>query len=188
MDPKIGNLFYLRPLIQADANPKYVSWVNDPNVNRFLECRFKTQTLSSVQDYISAFDFKKDFLFGLFDKKDNTHVGNFSLRLNHQHHMAEFGYFIGDKNYWGSSAAAEGIFLILDLGFMDFKMRKLWGATYHTNLSSIFNFNKFNFKVEGIMRQHLQDGSKIVDQMIFGLMVDDWKLVKTTFLKKNKWS
>ena len=45
---------FLRPLEKADCTNLYVSWLNDPEVNRYLETRHTPQTLETVEAFVST--------------------------------------------------------------------------------------------------------------------------------------
>ena len=42
-----GKRLYLRSIKESDASENYINWLNDTNVNRFLETRFVEQNLKS---------------------------------------------------------------------------------------------------------------------------------------------
>jgi len=56
-----GPRIYLRTLGLEDATEKYCRWLNDPEVNRFLDT--KSATMQEVGDYIVSKNSKTDALF-----------------------------------------------------------------------------------------------------------------------------
>ena len=44
---------FLRPLTEDDCNKKYLKWLNDLNVNQFLETRWKKQNIKSIKKFVS---------------------------------------------------------------------------------------------------------------------------------------
>ncbi len=55
-------------------------------------------------------------------------------------------------------------------------MRKVWGGVYIGNIGSIFNFKKLGFSQEGKQRDHgLVDG-KPMDNLIFGILNEEWTI------------
>jgi len=47
-----NKLIYLDTLTLEDVNFNYLSWLNNPQVNQFLETRFEIQSIESISDYI----------------------------------------------------------------------------------------------------------------------------------------
>ena len=47
-----NQLIYLSSLTLEDVSLNYLSWLNNPQVNQFLETRFETQSIESISDYI----------------------------------------------------------------------------------------------------------------------------------------
>ena len=179
--------FLLRPLTEKDITSTYISWLNDPTINRFLECRFTVQTEQTVQDYLKKFDFQYNFIFGLFDvQKNSCHIGNFTLVTNPFHHFAELGFLIGDKTYWGTSAATEGLVLLFDFAFLEHGIRKITGGTYHLNIFSISKFQKLGFTLEGVLREKYQYENHFVNELRFGLLKKEWLEIRKNFLHTSR--
>ena len=177
-----SNTIYLRPLTISDAKQYYINWLNDKEVNRFLESRFNDHSIEDLKKYISNFDQKSRFLFGIFDNTSDLHIGNLTLDIS-PHNVAYFGYLIGEKNYWGTPAATEAICLILDFAFNFMKVRKVWGGISKSNLPAIFNIHRLGFQREGTLRQQVTDKGKITDVLQYGLLRDEWAISKEKFKK-----
>ena len=49
------NLIVLKPLTKDDINQNYISWLNDPDINEYLEIsKFKNNTENDVFNYINT--------------------------------------------------------------------------------------------------------------------------------------
>ena len=169
-----GKRYFLETLLPEDVTERYVQWINDLEVNRFLEVRFSGLNRESTKDFVMSFDNKTKFLFGIYTCKENIHIGNASLNINANHNIAEFGYFVGDKRYWGENAAMEACYLLLEFGFNKLGLRKIWGGAYLTNISSIFNHKKMGFTQEGRLREHYVDGDTATDVLLFSMHTSEW--------------
>jgi [ribosomal protein S5]-alanine N-acetyltransferase len=169
-----GNDFYLKTLTASIMSQDYPSWLNDPLVNRYLESRHNTHTKSSCEEYIKSFDQDKNFLFGVFEKKSDKHIGNVTIYFHPHHRTASFGYIIGAKEFWGTQSATEAIYLLLEFSFKGIKALKVWGVCYSTNLASVFNFSKFGFKREGQLKKHFREGEHQVDSLYYGIFSEEW--------------
>ena len=95
-----GKEIYLKRLTPKDVSVQYVSWLNDTNINRFLECRFAEHTYESVKKYIHDIgkEDSNELIFGIYTSKDSKHIGNIKLGPINKHHLhAAIGLVIGDK-------------------------------------------------------------------------------------------
>lgn len=127
-----GNQIYLRRLTEDDATEKYVSWMNDPEVNQYLESRFVTHTIESTKAFIRSVTNDNNYQFGIFLIETNEHIGNIKVGgINHNHKYGDIGFIIGEKAYWGRGIATEAIKLATDFAFNELHLHKLWGGVTH---------------------------------------------------------
>src|SRR5690606_2170787 len=117
-------------MAEQDVTEDYISWLNDPEINRFLEVKYNIPNIEEAKKFVRSFEDTPHSFFGIFDKEKSKMVGTISLRVDLHHKIASYGYLIGEKKYWGSSAAVEAIALMMDLAFYDLKLRKVWGGAY----------------------------------------------------------
>lgn len=171
---------YLREVTLDDVNQTYVNWLNDPEVNQFLETRYETQTLDSVREHVEAMTAKEDELFlAICLKEDNTHIGNIKLGpINPIHKFADVSLLIGEKSYWGKGIATEAISALTNYAFSILKLNKLKSGCYSENQGSARAFLKSGFKPEGRVRKTWIVNDKYQDELLFGYWVGDWKSIK----------
>ena len=92
MDTSIlyGERIYLRRLTEDDATEDYVRWMNDPEINQYLESRFYTHTIESTKAFIRSVTNDNNFQFGIFVKETGQHIGNIKIgSINHYHRSAD---------------------------------------------------------------------------------------------------
>ena len=177
-----GRSFYLRSLVKKDLSKEYFSWLKDQKVNQFLDVRFSLPNKKQAEANLEKYDNKTSFFFGVFDKKNNKFIGTVTLQIDFFNNLAYYGYLIGEKSYWGTNAGIDSIALLMDFGFENFKLNKIWGGTPVTNIGSIFNFKKLGFVQEGRLREHAIIEGKKIDSVIFGMLKEDW------FKKRKKFN
>lgn len=90
----------LRPIKISDCNERYLSWLQNPAINRYLETRWSEQTLESIRDFVEAkIVSDMEFLFAIVEKESNEHIGNIKIGPVNSHHMfADVSYFIGEQS------------------------------------------------------------------------------------------
>lgn len=172
-----GRNIVLRPIQIADADGPYVDWLNDEEINQYLEARFVTWTPELLRAYISEFELPSDkFLFAICTKEQHVHVGNIKLGpINPYHKFAEIGVIIGDKRYWGLGLASAAISEICRFGFGELGLNKLTAGCYEANIGSIKSFERVGFEIEGKLRKNFLTGSGFQDHILMGLLGRDFK-------------
>ncbi len=155
MSSIISERLLYRNLTGDDVTERYCNWLNDPEVNRFLETRFSLQTLESCRKFVlKANDDPCSHLFGIF-KKDE-HVGNVKLGfINEKHKVGQLSLLIGKKTLWGRGYATEAIRAITQWGFDTLELERIEAGCYDTNLGSLRAFLKAGYSVEGFFRSRV---------------------------------
>lgn len=159
---------YLREVKPEDANVTYCRWLNDPDVNRFLETRHSPQTIATIRAYIEKTRNDPDEVFLAICLKDgDKHIGNIKIGpINRIHHFADMSLFIGEKRLHGKGIATEAIAAFSDFAFNVLKLNKIKAGFYAENIASMKAFGKAGFKEEGrLTKQLLMDG-KYTDWVI----------------------
>ena len=140
-----GRRIYLRRLDVSDATAAYAGWLNDPEVNRFLDT--KSATLKSVQDYIQTKNQKDNvFLFGIFVKAGDHHIGTIKLDpIDYRAKKATMAVMVGDKAYWGKGLGREAIRLLTEYGFTALGLQEIWLGVQRANRAAITAYAKLGF-------------------------------------------
>lgn len=164
-----------RLLVQSDVTATYVSWLNDPEVGRFLETRFSTQSEKDVSDFVAAMQADSlSHLFGIFLKTDGEHIGNIKVGpVSPRHRVADVSLFIGAKACWGQGFATEAIRAISRWSFDELGLLKLSASMYAENEGSARAFDKAGYRVEGVRRRHYLLEGKSSDVLEYGLCADE---------------
>ena len=172
----IGDRYILKPFDVVDISKKYIEWLNDPEVNSYLEVRHEKQTKESVKKYINGFyDGSNKYLWGVYTIDNDKHIGTVNITAN-RYNSAEVGLMIGDKLYWGKSASDESINLILDFAFNTLKFHRITGGTYAENLGMNFTFKRLGFRREGVLKESvfIQNGS-YSDLYLWAILDREWR-------------
>jgi RimJ/RimL family protein N-acetyltransferase len=146
-------LFLLKPDQVTDA---YVNWLNDAQVNRYLESRFAVADLDSTRQFVAnALAGVATLFLGIRSRSLNRHVGNIKLGPIDRHHgLGEIGILVGDRAAWGQGVATEAISLLIHIAHEELGLRKLTAGCYASNVGSVRAFIKAGFVVEGRRAAH----------------------------------
>ncbi len=137
--------------IKKNISLNYLKWMNDNDVQKYTEQRFKKHSLKDIRNFVENKNSSKDeFLFGIFIKKKKLlHIGNIKLGpVNFIHKTAFISYFIGEKSFWGKSYGSKAISEIIKIAKKK-KLKKLKAGVYEQNLASQKVLKKNGFKIEG---------------------------------------
>ena len=159
-----GEKVYLRPVTLSDATEEYVNWLNDKEVNQYLESRFTRYTLDNVKDYIKKASADPKYLFLAIIRKDNNkHIGNIKLGpIDWHHKFSNLGIMIGDKDSWGKGYATEAERIISDYALDVLKLHKIICGFYADNLGSLKSILRAGFHIEGVLKnQYLSKGGYV---------------------------
>ncbi|QLE59137.1 GNAT family N-acetyltransferase [Nostoc sp. TCL26-01] len=172
-----GARVFLREVRQSDVNETYYQWLNDPEINRYLETRFVHRSLDNISEYVKIMDAKEDEPFFAICLNDNQeHIGNIKLGpINCHHRNADVSLFIGKKELWGQGYAAEAIALVTEFAFKKLNLNKLKAGCYAMNLASAKAFIKCGYQQEGLLRGQVIVDAQDMDVILLGMRaVDFW--------------
>jgi ribosomal-protein-alanine N-acetyltransferase len=140
----------------------YVDWLNDPQVNRFLESRFSRHDIASTCDFVEHCRKDPNTLFwGIrAHSMGAAHIGNIKLGPIDAHHgTGDVGILLGEPASWGQGFARAAIACVVDIARHELGLRKLTAGCYASNAGSVKAFTSAGFAVEGSRpAQFLLDG------------------------------
>lgn len=167
-----NNRIQLRHLQLSDVTEKYCEWMNDPEVNQYMDSRFYPPTFEHLRDYVArTLEDPNTVFVAIILKENNEHIGNIKLGpINHHHRFGDVGVVIGEKDCWGKGYAAEAISLLTSHAFKVLKLHKLTAGCLASNHGSFKAFQNAGFLVEGIRKSHEYCNGHYVDAVMLGIV------------------
>ena len=120
--------FVLRSLGADDVTDRYLAWLDDPEVTRFLYSGGLRRTRADVEAYVARHDNRTSFHLGIFAKEGGDHIGNYSFGCDSVHRVAQINVMIGDRAWWKKRVVNETRAAILDFLFGPMDMLKVAGT------------------------------------------------------------
>lgn len=152
---KTGKIVSLRQIEMKDCTYQYVGWLNDSEVNRYLETKWFRQDMESIKAFVKAQrENNHSILFAIVLNTENRHIGNIKIGPRHEHYKyADISYFIGNKQYWNRGIATEAIRLVCEFGFEEFGLHRIEAGAYASAVGSWKALERNGFRREGIFRE-----------------------------------
>lgn len=120
-------------------------------------------TLEMAEKWIvtheSAVEEDHMYQWGIYEKQKNLLVGIFSIGLVLSKNMGEVGYWIGQR-YWHSGYASEATKAVIDYGFSELHLNRVYGRYLAINPASRRVMEKAGMLYEGTLQDAIiKDGT-----------------------------
>jgi RimJ/RimL family protein N-acetyltransferase len=173
----IGHLVYLRPLERTDLTERYQSWINDPEVTRYLETAHFPQTLAMMEAFYERTTASQENLFlAIVDRATDRHIGNIKLGPIHWiHRKATLGILIGEREYWGRGFGTEATRLVVEHAFYNLNLHRVDLGVFAEHTAAVRMYEKLGFKVEGRLREALFHEGRYKDHLLMAILRDEYQ-------------
>lgn len=174
-----GKGIYLRLVEMADCDERYLSWLLDPEVNRYLETRWTEQTPAAIEEFVGGMRRSPDsYLFAIMIAETERHVGNIKLGpINRVHQNCDVSYFIGDRELWRTGLATEAIRAATQFGFDRLGLHRIQAVVHSDNAGSARALERVGYVREGILREKLRVDAGRNDQLVYGILSSELRRV-----------
>jgi len=142
------NRLILVPLSTNHLSQDYLSWLNDPEVNRYMEVN-GNYTFDLLKSFLEDQE-KRNILFWAIHLKDsNKHIGNIKIDPI-TNNSGEYGIMIGDKNSWGKGFAKEASLRVINYCFEEINLDEVSLGVVEDNSAAVTLYKKMGFKISEI--------------------------------------
>lgn len=128
-----GTRVALRTFSFEDLTPSYVAWMNDSEVVRFSNQRFRHHDMSSCAAYLAGFDGSDNLFLAIDGLEESRAIGTMTAYRNRHHGTVDVGIMVGDRRVWGRGYGLEAWVLLSDWLLGIGGMRKLTCGTLACN-------------------------------------------------------
>ena len=169
-----GKKVTLRPVRRSDLK-LFLEWFNDQDVIQYLSA-YLPMTEMGEEKWIEDLEKEeKKVIFVIETKEEKKPIGTCGLQeIDYKNQRADFGISIGEKDFWSKGYGTEATMLIIDYGFSQLNLNRISSAAFGFNTRSRNLHKKLGFKEEGCRRQNWFRNGKFQDDIMFGLLREDW--------------
>jgi RimJ/RimL family protein N-acetyltransferase len=143
------------PLSVNHLSYEYVSWLNDPEIFRYLETG-GNYTINMLEDFLKQVEKLNVYFWAIHLKDSNKHIGNIKIDpISIRNSNGEYGIMMGDRDSWGKGYAYEASKRIIEYFFNEeLFLRKITLGVVGNNIAAYNLYNKLGFKQEGRYHAH----------------------------------
>jgi diamine N-acetyltransferase len=173
-----GERIRLRAIERADL-PRFVDWLNDPEVLQGLLIYLPLSSQDEENWYENMTKRPMDehpMVIEVEQGEDWLPIGNCGfINIDWRSRSGDVGIFIGEKRLWDQGYGSDAMHLLLRHGFNTLNLNRVALDVYATNLRAIRSYEKVGFVHEGRRRQAIYKDGEYVDILQMSVLRQEWK-------------
>ena len=154
-------------------------WRNDPKVRHYAR-NIWPQTLEEVKKRFEPLPDKQmrdSIKFTIYHKQSKRPIGRIGFsRINWVSRNANIFAKIGEPEYWGKGIAGEASKLLINYGFTELNLHKIYSGVFTPNKRSLRAAEKLGFVKEGVLKEEMYVDGQYHDIHKFALFKRDWEM------------
>ena len=171
------NRLLLREFVSADW-PAVLAYQRDLRYLRFYH--WTDRTPEDVQRFVQMFldqqaeQPRRKFQLAVTLKTSGQLIGSCGIRQAAAGaHEADIGYELA-PDQWGHGYATEAARTIMQFGFAELKVHRVWAWCVADNTASAHVLEKLGLKLEGRLREKEYYKGRWWDTLMYGLLENEW--------------
>jgi RimJ/RimL family protein N-acetyltransferase len=167
----------LREFVSADW-PAVLAYQRDPRYLQFYE--WADRTPGDAQRFVQRFLDQQEelprrkFQFALVLKETGHLIGNCGIRqASVEAQEADIGYELSPV-YWGHGYATEATRAIVQFGFVELKVHRIWSWCIADNVASAHVLEKLGLNLEGRLREKEYFKGRWWDVLVYSILENEW--------------
>ena len=154
-----GPRLRLEPVVEDMLGPEYLAWLNDPQVTRFSNQRWRTHTVDSARAYLASFEGTSNRFLAVYLAADDRMIGTMTAYISEAHGTADMGLMIGDRSCWGQGYGLEAWSTLMGHLLGPLALRKVTGGCVRGNVGMRIIMERSGMQLEAVrQRQEIVDG------------------------------
>lgn len=121
-----------------------------------------------IAKHQQEFEEHKSLVLAIILKESNNLAGAIGQSLQLPYAYAELGYWIG-KEYWGRGYCTEAVKAVIDYGFDQLGLHKIFASHFSNNPASGRVMHKAGMKYEATLKSHMLHWGEHKDLVYYGI-------------------
>jgi len=164
--------------VEKEDLPKFVIWLNDPEVIDGLGLYLPLSMGDETRWYEKSADLEpaaKPLVIEIRDGEGWRMAGTCSfMGLDWKNRLAEVGLFIGDKSLWDKGYGTDVMRLLFKHGFATLNLNRIWLRVHADNPRAIRAYEKAGLTHEGRYREGIYKKGAFADVMLMSILKPEW--------------
>jgi RimJ/RimL family protein N-acetyltransferase len=169
---------------ERDDLPRFVRWLNDPEVRHGLNRRFPLGIDEQTRLFEDNLRSEPALRWHALDLLDDADVASMNSSWRHVgaagfHQVdwcgrsAEMGIFIGEKSVWNRGVGTDATRTLARWAFDSLNLNRVHLRVFDDNPRAIHCYERVGFVIEGRLRQERYHDGRHHDVLIMGLLRDE---------------
>ncbi|GAB6988765.1 GNAT family N-acetyltransferase [Paenibacillus pini] len=151
------------------------TYASDPKVTEFMIWgpNSEDETKTYIEEQITKQQSvnRVDFEFGVILKETSQFIGGCGIYIKERN--AEIGYCFSPE-YWGHGYATEASEAMLEFGFKQFHVHRVFATCRPGNHASANVMKRIGMKQEGHLREHMWHKGRYHDSYLFSILEHEY--------------
>jgi ribosomal-protein-alanine N-acetyltransferase len=167
----------LREFEEDDWRP-ILAYQSDPHYLRYNPWSQRTE--ADVRNFVQGFMLwqqerpRRKFQLVITLKSTGLLIGNCGIRMKTAYaREADIGYEL-DDHYWGNGYATEAARALLDFGFRELRLHRIWAQCIAENVASARVMERLGMKLEGHFRESEWMKNRWWDTLYYAILEHEW--------------
>jgi RimJ/RimL family protein N-acetyltransferase len=172
-----GRHVYLRAAERSDI-PAFVRWLNDRDTASFLSLRAPLSVPLEEKWFERMLEDqgKGGYHFVICRLEEDRPIGTIGLfALDLVDGSAGMGITIGDKSLWGKGLGTDALLALLDFGFGELRLERIWLDVFDFNPRARRSYEKCGFVLEGTKRHAVHRRGEFHDIHLMSILRHEWQ-------------
>jgi ribosomal-protein-alanine N-acetyltransferase len=169
----VSERLLLTPFAESDISPRYIGWLNDPDVVRFSNQRFRRHDRQSSEAYLRSFAGSRNRFWSIRLAADQSMIGTMTAYVAPQHGTADLGLLIGERHVWGRGYGLEAWSLLVNFMLQEERLRKIAAGTVSSNTGMVTIMRRSGMHHEATRKQHEVVDGELQDIVYFAKFKHD---------------
>ena len=162
------------PFSEQHLTARYVGWLNDPDVVRYSDQRFRKHTVASCSEYWQSFAGAPNYFWAIVAREPELgHIGTMNAYVDTIHSVADLGILIGERRVWGRGYGSEAWVGVCDYLLDEGGIRKVTAGTLSVNTAMLGVMRRAGMVEDGRRRRHSLFEGREVDAIHVALFRKD---------------